>query len=104
MIAQAFLSMHTTITIQAASFRDQDVMRFPATLLTVNVLYVQRLQCCNFVQAIEVARRFNETWDTDIQLLRHDCHHHTAQLVQRLTGDQIDVGSLFPLQQKTIWL
>ena len=55
-------------------------------------------------QAADAARRFNETWDSDIQLLRHDCHHHTAALVESLTGESIDVWRLFPVHQRTVWL
>ncbi|CAK0784889.1 hypothetical protein CVIRNUC_008094 [Coccomyxa viridis] len=55
-------------------------------------------------QAADAARRFNETWDPDIQLLRHDCHHHTAALVESLTGKSIDVWRLFPVHQRTVWL
>ena len=56
------------------------------------------------MQALEAARHFNATWDSDIQLLRHDCHHHTVELVQALTGDKIEVWRLFPLQRQTLWL
>ena len=56
------------------------------------------------LQAIEAARQFNASWDSDIQLLRHDCHHHTAELVQALTGESVDVWKLFPMQQRTLWL
>ena len=60
-------------------------------------------QCCK-MQAVDAARRFNASWDSDIQLLRHDCHHHTAELVRVLTGEDMDVWKLFPLQQTTIWM
>ncbi|CAL5223345.1 g5848 [Coccomyxa viridis] len=55
-------------------------------------------------RAVDAARRFNGSWDSDIQLLRHDCHHHTAELVRVLTGEDMDVWKLFPLQQTTIWI
>ena len=48
------------------------------------------------MQALEAARHFNATWDPDIQLLRHDCHHHTAELVQALTGDKFEVWRTVP--------
>ena len=50
------------------------------------------------------ARQFNASWDSDIQLLRHDCHHHTADLVHALTGKEVNVWKLFPFQQNTIWM
>ena len=56
------------------------------------------------LQAAEAARQFNASWDSEIQLLRHDCHHHTADLVHVLTGVEVDVSQLFPLQQSTIWM
>ena len=55
-------------------------------------------------QAGDAARQFNETWESDIQLLRHDCHHHTAALVKSLTGKSINVWRLFPVHQNTVWL
>ena len=60
-------------------------------------------RCCG-LQATETARQFNASWDSDIQLLRHDCHHHTADLVRVLTGQKVDVSKLFPLQQNTVWM
>lgn len=57
-----------------------------------------------WLQAADAARRFNETWESDIQLLRHDCHHHTVALVESLTGESIDVWKLFPVHQRSVWL
>ena len=60
-------------------------------------------RCCT-LQAVAAAQQFNASWDSDIQLLRHDCHHHTADLVHDLTGKEVDVWKLFPFQRNTIWM
>ncbi len=61
-------------------------------------------RCCG-LQATETARQFNASWVSDIQLLRHDCHHHTAELVRVLTGaGQWMCGSSFLSSRLPIWM
>lgn len=33
--------------------------------------------------------RFNAGWDTDLLLLKHDCHHYVHQLVNYLTDKPV---------------
>jgi hypothetical protein len=45
------------------------------------------------VQACEAARQFNLEWPSKLQLLWHDCHHHTSALLQHLTGREIAINA-----------
>ncbi|XP_031492365.1 uncharacterized protein LOC116258963 isoform X4 [Nymphaea colorata] len=37
--------------------------------------------------AVELAHRFNKSWEEELQLGRHDCRHYTNGLVEYLTGE-----------------
>eukprot|EP00271_Cylindrocystis_brebissonii_P002414 TRINITY_DN13036_c0_g1_i1.p1 TRINITY_DN13036_c0_g1~~TRINITY_DN13036_c0_g1_i1.p1 ORF type:complete len:244 (-),score=7.70 TRINITY_DN13036_c0_g1_i1:706-1437(-) len=49
---------------------------------------------------VEAARSFNSEWETDLQVFRHDCRHHTARLVESLTGRPGVLRDLQNLQKK----
>lgn len=39
-------------------------------------------------RGIQDAVKFNDQWDTQLQLWKHDCRHHTEALVEFLTGEK----------------
>ncbi|TYK11885.1 uncharacterized protein E5676_scaffold177G00410 [Cucumis melo var. makuwa] len=48
---------------------------------------------CSYVghsnaSAVEVARKFNETWDTNLRIGHHDCRDYTNGLVEVLLGEE----------------
>lgn len=47
-------------------------------------------------QALVVAEGFQEQWDSELRLFRHDCRHHTEALVALLMGCKSPGLSLLP--------
>lgn len=45
--------------------------------------------CSSSLQAVEAARQFNTSYDSQLRLARNDCRNHSAALVRHLTGHSL---------------
>ncbi|XP_065875657.1 uncharacterized protein [Euphorbia lathyris] len=63
----------------------------PGDVLVRNLKRLPRSKCwligsSKVDDAIDVATKFNDEWDTDLRVGHHDCRHYTNGLVELLTG------------------
>ncbi|WCJ37456.1 hypothetical protein M5689_018592 [Euphorbia peplus] len=71
----------------------------PGDVLVRNLKRLPRSKCwligsSKVDDAIQVATKFTDEWDTNLRVGHHDCRHYTNGLVELLTGEQDVIQSL----------